>query len=201
MVPLPDPRELPAEAAVRVLGHLLAGQPWLRERLVAHAGRICTFEVFPVRLTLRIQADGTFAVERDGGTADARIRLSPFVLARLLAGDDRARSEVRLTGDSALASVLTGVLQALRWDAEEDLSRVVGDIAAHRLVQGARQFDAWRAGAIDGAAASVAEYLVEERDLLARKDDLAQWAQEVDALRDAVERLEKRILAVAARRD
>jgi ubiquinone biosynthesis protein UbiJ len=36
--------------------------------------------------------------------------------------------------------------------------------------------------------------------VLARRDELARWSQEVDALRDAVERMEKRIERATAAR-
>jgi ubiquinone biosynthesis accessory factor UbiJ len=193
----PDPRSLPAEALVRAVNHLLAGQPWLRESLVPHAGRTCRLEVFPVLLQLRVGEDG--ALQRDSGThaPDAIIRLSAFAAARLLAGEERARAEVDLSGDPVLASALRAVLQELRWDAEEDLSRVVGDIAARRIVQGARRAASWQASAAQSIGANLAEYLVEERALLARKDEVQRWSQEVGDLRDAVERLEKRLETLA----
>jgi ubiquinone biosynthesis protein UbiJ len=199
LAPLFDPRDLPAAAAVRALNHLLEGQPWLRERLQPHAGRTCLLQVFPFRLRLRIAPDGSLATERGEAPPDCQLGLSPGALARLLAGDDRARSEVSLVGDAALAGVLSGVLHELRWDAEEDLSRLVGDIAARRMVQAARDAAAWPAKAARSAAANLSEYLVEEQPMLARKDDVLRWSQEVDALRDATERLEKRILSLAQR--
>jgi ubiquinone biosynthesis protein UbiJ len=195
----PDPRHLPAEALARTLNHLLAGQPWLRERLQPHAGRRCLLQVFPFTLPVAIAADGSLAVQHDDAPPDAEVRLSPGALARLLAGDERARNDIALTGDAAFAGVLGGVIRELRWDAEEDLSRLVGDIAAHRIVQAARRAADWPAGAVRSAAANLAEYLAEERPVLARRDDVARWSQEVDALRDAVERLEKRILTLSRR--
>jgi ubiquinone biosynthesis protein UbiJ len=196
----PDPRRLPAEALLRALDHVLAGQPWLRDRLVPHAGRLCRVEVFPVALRLRIGPDGSLVADREAVAPDAEIRLSPLALARLLGGDEGARTDVQLSGDPALAAALAGVFQELRWDVEEDLSRVVGDIPARRLVDGARRLAAWQAGALQGLAASVSEYLQEERPVLARRDELARWSQEVDALRDAVERMEKRIERATATR-
>jgi ubiquinone biosynthesis accessory factor UbiJ len=197
---LPDPRQLPAEAALRALNHLLRGQPWLRERLLPYAGRSGLVEVLPIALRLRVAPDGSLVAHRDETPPDAEIRLSPVALVRLLAGDERARGEVKLTGDAGLAGALAGVLQELRWDAEEDLSRLVGDIAARRIVQAARGASAWQARAARSAAANLTEYLVEERPMLARRDDVARWSQEVDGIRDAVERMEKRILGLAERR-
>jgi ubiquinone biosynthesis accessory factor UbiJ len=186
---------LPNDVLLRIANHLLAGQPWLRDRLVAHAGSIVSVETFPFQLTVAIAVDGSLIASRDASAPNAQIALSPVVLARLLAGDAHARADVRVTGDPALAEALGQVALALRWDAEEDLSRLLGDIAAHRIVQGARALAAWQVEAVQGVAASIGEYLVEERGVLARKDDVERWSQDVEALRDAVERLEKRVEA------
>jgi ubiquinone biosynthesis protein UbiJ len=191
---------LPNAAVVRTLNHLLAGQPWLRERLVPHAGRSCRVEVFPFGLTLLVGMDGSLLLPGGPVEPEAHIRMTPATLARVLSGDEAARQHVQVSGDAAFAGALATTLQALRWDAEEDLSRVVGDVAAHRIVQGAQGLAAWPRAALQGVSASVAEYLVEERPLLARKEDVARFNQEVDALRDAVERLEKRIERMAAAR-
>ena len=77
--------------------------------------------------------------------------------------------------------------------------RLLGDIAARRMVQAARGAAAWPAKAARSAADNLSEYLVEEQPMLARKDDVLRWSQEVDALRDATERLEKRIMSLAQR--
>jgi ubiquinone biosynthesis protein UbiJ len=81
----------------------------------------------------------------------------------------------------------------LRWEAEEDLSRWIGDIAATRLVAGAK-------AALDAAqstqrklAENVAEYFLEENPMLVRPQAVADFTSEVTRLRDDVERMAKRI--------
>src|SRR3989338_10529094 len=70
---------------------------------------------------------------------------------------------------------------------------VTGDIAAERIVQavqGARQ--QLREGALNLSKAA-AEYWTEERPLLAKPQQVAEFIQQVDTLRDDVARLEQRI--------
>ena len=70
---------------------------------------------------------------------------SPVVLLQsALAGKS---PPVKIEGDVQLAAELGWLAENLRWDVEEDLSRVVGDIPAHaladagrRLVAGLKQF-------------------------------------------------------------
>jgi ubiquinone biosynthesis protein UbiJ len=46
---------------------------------------------------------------------------------------------VKIEGDVQLAAELGWLAENLRWDFEEDLSRVVGDIPAHAMADAARQ--------------------------------------------------------------
>ena len=186
--------DLPGSILARVLRHLLAGQPWLRETLVPFAGQRARIEVFPFGADLEVAPDGSLAISpSDGAEPDARVSLSPFTAARWLAGDVAARSQVEVRGDAALAAALQSVFAELRWDVEEDLSKVLGDAAAHRLVGGARDFAAWQRRSARDLMENAAEYLVEERRLLASPTQMRAWSRAVDTLRDDVERLAKRI--------
>ncbi|MBI5108226.1 MAG: hypothetical protein HZA62_05720, partial [Rhodocyclales bacterium] len=79
------------------------------------------------------------------------------------------------------------------WDAEEDLSRLVGDVAAHRIVKGGQEFAAWQQQAAQNFAANLAEYFTEEQPLIAKQADIAAFSADIDHLRDDVARLEKRL--------
>ena len=183
----------PARPAAALLNHLLRGQPWLRERLVPFAGRGVRIDAAPLPvLQLAIEPSGELREAVDT-PAEATVRLSPATLARLATGDPGARAQVDVSGDAALAAALAGVLRELRWDAEEDLSRVIGDIPARRLVRLADDFATWQRRTFSSLLAAAAEYLVEERRALPSATAVQTWAREVDALRDDVERLAKRL--------
>ncbi|HZP85458.1 MAG TPA: sterol-binding protein [Burkholderiales bacterium] len=184
---------LTAAPPIAILNHLLHGQPWLRERLIAFAGRHALLEAPPLTLAMQIASDGRLSEADRSAPPDATIRLSAFTAFRLLRGDERARADVRVDGDPAFAAALSGVLRELRWDVEEDLSRLVGDIAARRIVGTAERLHDWQRQARDHFATNVSEYLTEERPMLARKADVARWVEDVDRLRNDVERLEKRV--------
>ncbi|MCF8199792.1 MAG: hypothetical protein K9J42_13575, partial [Sulfuritalea sp.] len=85
------------------------------------------------------------------------------------------------------------VIRNLRWDAEEDLSKLVGDIAAHRIVEGGREFAAWQQQAAQNLAENFAEYFTEELPMIARQADVEEFSADIDRLRDDVARLEKRL--------
>ena len=61
------------------------------------------------------------------------------------------------------------------------------------MVVAGRLVAAWPKQAATGLATSLAEYLTEEKHLLVTPLRAAEFVRDVDELRDAVERLEKRI--------
>jgi ubiquinone biosynthesis protein UbiJ len=197
---LPDPASLLAAQLTGVLNHLLRGQPWLRERLLPFAGRVAALEAGPARLRVSVEADGRLVSAAGETPAEVTVHVPLAAALALAAGDERARSRIELSGDPAFAAVLGGVLRELRWDAEEDLSRVVGDIAAHRVVQTGRSLLEWQRRTAYHLLESVGEYLTEEKPVLARRDELERWIQEVDLVREATERLEKRIAQLGSPR-
>ncbi len=111
-----------------------------------------------------------------------------------MADGEEAWRKAEVTGDTDFAAVISQVASNLRWDVEEDLSRVVGDIAAHRMAQAGRAAAAWPKQAAMSLAENAAEYLTEENvGMLVTPLQAAEFMREVDELRDAVERLDKRI--------
>ena len=85
-----------------------------------------------------------------------------------------------------------------RSDVEEDLSRVFGDIAAHRIVQAGNELKRWQRETADSIARSAVAYWTEEQPLIAARD-IERFVREVDALRDDVARLEQHIVHVMKR--
>jgi len=192
---------LSGPAAV-ALNHLLGDADWARAQLVPFAGNTVRFEAPPLAAAFTIEADGRLAAASVTSEPAAVVRLSGPALVRLLwLRDEAASREVEISGDAALASALSSVLGAMRWDVEEDLSRVVGDVAAHRLTAIGSALFAWQARTATNLAQSLVEYWTEERALLAASASVREFVDGVDALRNDAERLEKRIerLSGAAR--
>ncbi len=179
--------------------HLLRQAQWARKRLAEHAGKQLQVELPLATVLLRIAADGNVEAAESAAPADLTVTLSPNSLARLPVDRDAAWREARVDGDMELAAAISYVVANLQWDYEDDLSLVVGDVAAYRIARGARQLSAWPGQAALSLAQGIGEYLAEERQLLATKLCAEEFTEEVDELRDAVERLDKRIDQLAQR--
>jgi len=83
-------------------------------------------------------------------------------------------------------------LDSLLDDLEEALSRGVGDVAAHRLVDGARALAALQADAARRLTEALVEYALERR-LLVPRAELDSLAAGIARLGEDLERLEQRL--------
>jgi len=182
-----------AAAFAAFANHLLESASWARDKLSAHAGKTALFEVFPAKLAFAVAADGRLQPAPPEALPAVTIRLTHLTLLEVLADGEEAWRKAEIAGDTDFAAVISQVASNLRWDVEEDLSRVVGDIAAHRMARAGRAAAAWPKRAAVSMAENVAEYLTEEKAVLVTPLQAAEFAREVDELRDAVERLDKRI--------
>lgn len=175
-----------------LLNHLLEAEAWARERLAPFAGEAVELRAPSLpALRFSILPGGTVAA---GGTEPAlALTLGPELLLALARGEEHAMRSVEVAGNAKLATEVLLLVRHLRWDAEEDLSRLVGDVTAHRLAQAARGFAAWHLDAAQRLGAALADYATEEKRLLVRRPELEALSESLAGLRDAIERLVKRI--------
>ena len=201
MTPVPLPL---AQTALSALNHVLAQQGWARDRLRAHAGRTVRMVVVsplgPVSAGARIAGDGTLEVAGvDAPTVTLTLTPSIDALFGLLRDGPRGLTgALKVDGDVMVAAAVGEVAQHLRWDVEEDLSRVFGDRVAHRVGtaarDGARQADDLRGRVETG----VRQYLVQEDRQLVGREDMRTLSDALRELDAAVGRLESK-LATGAR--
>jgi ubiquinone biosynthesis protein UbiJ len=187
-------------AIVPAINHVLRDAEWARQTLRAHQGKAAQVTVLPFSFTFLVTAAGNVEAAPENAVPAAEIELSPPLLLRLLAGSDAAAAEVSVKGDAIFAGDISTVARNLRYDIEEDLSRLVGDIAAHRIASVGRDFFAWQKSLFADLASSGAEFLTFERRVLPAEPDVRKFISEVDELRDAVARLEKKIERFEARK-
>ena len=192
---MPGEKATPAVAFCFFLNHLLDAEPWARERLAPFAGEALELSAPPLpRLRLTILPGGR--VEAGGAEPALAIRLGPATLLAAMRGEAELMRSVELAGNAQLANEVMALVRHLRWDAEEDLSRLVGDVAAQRIVRAGREFVAWQADAARRLARALADYASEEAQFLVPRRAHEAHARAVAELRDTLGRLEKRIAHV-----
>jgi ubiquinone biosynthesis protein UbiJ len=186
-------------AVLQAINHLLAAAPWAREKLAPFAGRRARLVLGPLPLEFRIAPDGTFE-SLGAGEPAVEIVLPATAPLALIGGREAMMRDARISGAADFAEALGFVLRKLDWDAEEDLSRLVGDIAAHRIARAATGFAAAQAEAGRRLADNVAEYLRYEQPAGVGKPVMAGFSAAIAALRQDVDALERRLAALQQRR-
>jgi ubiquinone biosynthesis protein UbiJ len=139
----------------------------------------------------------------DAPAADATLSGGPLSLLELAGPSAQAvlqRGDVSISGDGELAEKFRELLMLLRPDLEEELSLVLGDVPAHQLGRLARGGARWARRALGVTVQNLAEYLGHERADLVPRNEGEQFLRGVDALREGVDRLEKRLELLARQR-
>jgi len=175
------------------LNHLLAGSGWAPARLIPFAGRRARFELPPFHIELGVATDGLFELSAVSAEPDVVISLpaeTPFLLPQ---GLDKVVSVAHVVGNAEFATELSFIFRRLRWDIEEDLASAVGDIAAHRMVQGGKRLIAWQQQAASHLAENLAEYLAHENRLLVTTGEFVAWRDDIRRFSADLARAEARL--------
>jgi ubiquinone biosynthesis protein UbiJ len=182
------------------VNHLLSRESWARDKLVGHAGKVACLDAGVAAVRLKVRPDGMLQAAAGDEVANVTIRVKPADLPLVAQHRERAFSYVKIEGDADFANTISQLTQSLKWEAEEDLGKWIGDIAAVRAVSGARAALNTLKSTQQKLAENVAEYFLEEKPMLVRPQSVADFAGDVTKLRDDVERLAKRIEKLGAAR-
>lgn len=181
----------------RFLQHLTNQNNWSRPYLMPFAGKVVQFDFVLAKANLQILEDGSLSLAGESFSnqstqADATVHIPPSLALRLATKDEAAKMCIKIDGDTQLATEFSKVLQNMRWDIEEDLSHVTGDIAAFKIGELSKKtFAEMRQQSIN-AAEMLSEFWQEEKPILAKKRHVEQFNADVDTLKSDVARFEKR---------
>lgn len=180
------------------------GSPRARE-LIAQLESKCmriTARHTPWSVTLHA-TQGRLLLARDAAyVADVTLAGSPLALMSLTREDPAVvirRGDVTLTGDGEAGARFQELAQLLRPDLEAGLAHIVGDIPAYGVGSLVRKALDWGRATASTQVTNVGEYLAHERRLLVPRAEARQFIDEVDVLREQVDRLEARIKALETR--
>lgn len=124
---------------VLLLNHVLQQEPEAQARLKRQAGRLVEAHWRGFHMRLQATPAGLLDLGAPAVQPDLTLTLteeSPLALAQsALRGD---QPPVRIAGDVQLAAEVQWLIDHVRWDLEEDLSRLVGDAPAHAMGQAVR---------------------------------------------------------------
>ena len=144
------------KALLAFFNHVLTQHQWARDKLRMHVGRSLIIGLEseklpklpflpPPEIQAVVNAEGLLEVvarAKSGGdpltiekpSVEMRIKPSMEAFSAFTKeGPQGLLRHMRIEGDVLFAAALGEIASPARWDYEEDLSKVVGDIAAHRV--------------------------------------------------------------------
>ena len=195
---MPDPLEALLRPIAQVLNRNIAESTPARELATQLDGRTVAIRVRDTALATYFVFDQdvvTLTTEFDADP-DVAITGSLVTLARMVAGAAAQAirdGDIDLTGDAATAQGFQALLDHAKPDVEEELSRVIGDVAAHQLAEFARGVGNWARDARATMGDNIREYLQEESRDLPTRYEVERFSQRVGELRDDVERIAARL--------
>ena len=139
----PPPAWVVDEAQQRLvlfLNHVLMQEKQAQDRLVRKKGSVLHIRGGMFALDLLITPAGLLDKASSAAKPDLVITVvidSPMVLVQSVVSGKPP--PVKIEGDVQLAAELGWLAENLRWDFEEDLSRLLGDVPAHTLAQAAKR--------------------------------------------------------------
>jgi ubiquinone biosynthesis protein UbiJ len=177
------------------LNNYLALDPEAPGKLQAFDGKVICIDIRgPNRKLYLLINDKRITVSRKHDTEpDASISGSPAALVKLGVHRDSAplffAGEVEIRGDTRLGRRFKSLLAEMEIDWEEHLSRLIGDIAAHRMVSVFNEVINWSTSAASNLTDDGGEYLQEESRDVVSGAEMEIFFQQVERLRDDTERL------------
>ncbi len=125
---------------VLLLNHVLMREKEAMGRLSRQTGRVILLQWRTLTLKLVATPAGLLDRARPDAVPDLMLALTQESPLELLEAAVRGnKPAVRIEGDVQLAAEVNWLADHVRWDMEEDLSRIVGDVPAHAMGQAARR--------------------------------------------------------------
>ena len=177
----------------------IALDPEAPDKLKAFDGKLICIEIRGLNrnLYLSVSDSAITVIGEMVGEPDTTISGSPAALFKLGLHRDSAplffSGEVEIRGDTRLGRQFKSLLADMEIDWEEYLSRLTGDIAAHRIFGVLHELGKWSSLAANNLRDDISEYLQEESRDVVTGVEIDSFNRQVDELRDDADRLEARI--------
>ncbi len=199
------------------LNQFIAFDPSLQKKLGTLSGKIIAIELESTPghvllcLTMLPNENGIELFSQYGESADTTLSGTPMALAKMsllpklaakFGGDNldcpdtnevMFSGEVIIRGDIELGQRFRRILDEMDFDWEEHLSRLTGDIIAHKAGNVVRELGQWWQQAVDTLGRDASEFIQQESKLLPEAAELSAFMSEVDTLRGDLDRLGARI--------
>ena len=189
----------------KALNGYLKLDPTALGRMSTLAGKVIAIELRGLNIVFYLLPGKAGVAVRGvvGAAPDTTFRGTPLSLMRLGLVKNQHNllfsGDVEIFGDTETGQRFKEILDTLEIDWEEQLSKIVSDVVAHKVGNVVRGIQDWSAQTIDSLNADITEYMQEESRMLPRREETEEFLSSVDILRADVDRLEKRVARLQGR--
>ncbi len=187
-----------------VINRYLALDPEMLDKLAQFDGKVIKLEMTEIGKSFYMlpNARGIQVLTEYDGEPDTVLRGSPVSLFKMGLVSNTAsmllKGEVEITGDTRLGHQFKNVFSQMDIDWSEPLAGLVGDSLAYQIQQTAGKLGRWEKQSMQSVSTSVSEYLQEESRNVVTDTELNMFYEEVDQLRNGVDRLQAKIDALTS---
>lgn len=193
----------PVRLIAASLNLLTTQQPWAAQRLARHAGKTVKVSLSGFAVSMTIDANGQLEQSDDAIVPDVVLEIDPskITISRLFDPHDRqdVAELVHISGQAALAQVVSDLARDLRPDPEDALAHWVGDLPAGRIVRGVKGLFSTLASGSQSLARNTAEYLSEETNALLGRPAMLMHISSQERMSQLLNALEAKQATLAAK--
>jgi len=179
---------------LRAISHLIEQEKWARDLLLRHDHKIVAVELPFGSFRLLIQDGLLQDAKQEDIESSVSLEISQEAFwAFVKDGKGAAMKFVRISGDVDLAADLNRLFAELRWEAEEDLSKLIGDAPSRRIIVESKKVFTQANNAVEDLKSGVRDFFVNERNILLGANQFNDFKSEIRLLRDQLDRAEKKL--------
>lgn len=185
------------------INRYLALDPEMLDKMEEFSGKVIKLEIIGLNKTLYMLPDrrGIQVRTEHEGEADTTLRGTPISLFKMGLAANAAKlllkGEVEISGDTQLGHQFKNTFSQMDIDWSEPLANLIGDTVAFQLQQSGKKLGGWGKDTMESVSRSVSEYLQEESRDLVTETEQNNFNDEVDQLRNDVDRLHAKINALS----
>ncbi|MBT8118634.1 MAG: SCP2 sterol-binding domain-containing protein [Gammaproteobacteria bacterium] len=182
-----------------VINRYLALDPEMLGKLSEFDGKVIKLEMIGINKTLYMlpNESGIQVLAEYDGDADTVLRGTPISLFKMGLVSNAAnlllKGEVEISGDTRLGHKFKNLFSQMDIDWSEPLAGLLGDDLAYQLQQAGSKLGRWGKDSVKSVSSSFSEYLQEESRDVVSETELEIFNEDVDRLRNDVDRLQAKI--------
>jgi ubiquinone biosynthesis protein UbiJ len=180
---------------LKAINHVIEQEKWARDLLLSREDQIIAISLPVGKFQLVIQNGLLTNTSDNTGVAAVSLEISQEAIwAFLREGKSGAMKFVRISGDVDFAADLNRLAADLKWEAEEDLAKLIGDAPSRRILLESKKLFQQASLAVDDFKLGLRDYLVNEKNTLLGAQQFNEFKSEIRLLRDQLDRAEKKII-------